>query len=190
MKVLITYASRHGATAGIAARVAARLSRNGIEADLQPVDEVCDVSAYDAVVIGGAAYMSHWLKEAVRFAERHREDLAKRPVWIFSSGPLGTEVVDKQGNDILESSRPREFDTLADLLDPRDEHVFFGAYDPTAAPIGITERMVRHLPAVSEALPRGDFREWTAIDAWADQIAAELARAGRPSGKHSGGDHA
>jgi menaquinone-dependent protoporphyrinogen oxidase len=177
MRVLVAFATRHGATAGIAERVAAVLAAAGLPAEARPVQEVRDVEQYDAVVIGGAAYMFHWLKPAVTFSRRHHRELAARPVWLFSSGPLGTDLVDKDGKNVLETTRPKEFDELVTLLRPRGEQVFFGAYDPDAAPVGLAERFVQHLPAAREALPEGDFRDWPAIDAWAAQIAAELTAA-------------
>lgn len=33
------------------------------------------------------------------------------------------------------------------------------------------------MPAAKAAFPKGDFRDWPAIDAWADTIAHELAGA-------------
>jgi menaquinone-dependent protoporphyrinogen oxidase len=182
VRVLVAYATRHGATAGIAERVATALSTAGLSADARPVEEVEDVERYDAVVLGGAAYMFHWLKPAVTFARRHRKELAARPVWLFSSGPLGTDLVDKEGRNVLETTRPKEFDELSKLLHPRGEQVFFGAYDPDAPPAGLGERFVRHVPAARDALPAGDFRDWPAIDTWAAQIAAEL-RAAQPHGR-------
>ena len=119
MKVLVAYATRHGATAGIAERVAAALTAAGLSAEARPVEDVRDVQPYDAVVIGGAAYMFHWLKPAVTFARRHHKELAARPVWLFSSGPLGTDPVDKDGKNVLETTRPKEFDEFTKLLHPR-----------------------------------------------------------------------
>lgn len=180
MRVLVAYATRHGATAGIAERVAAALTTAGLSAKAQPVEDVKDVKDvkdYDAVVLGGAAYMFHWLKPAVTFARRHRKELAARPVWLFSSGPLGNDLVDKDGKNVLETSRPKEFDELTRLLHPRGEQVFFGAYDPDAPPVGLGERLLQHMPATRDALPAGDFRDWPVIDAWAAQIAAELGSA-------------
>lgn len=178
MRVLVAYATRHGATAGIARRVAAVLTAAGLPAEARPVREVRDVGPYDAVVIGGAAYMFRWLKPAVAFCRRHHRELAARPVWLFSSGPLGTDMVDKEGRNVLETTRPKEFDELTALLHPRGEQVFFGAYDPAAMPVGLAERFMRHMPAAArEALPAGDFRDWPAIDAWAAQIAADLKAA-------------
>ena len=40
--------------------------------------------------------------------------------------------------------------------------------------LGIGERLMRLAPASTGALPSGDFRDWDAIDAWADDIAATL----------------
>lgn len=178
MRVLVAYATRHGATAGIAERIAATLAEHGHTAAARPVESVTDLAEYDAVVLGGAAYMFHWLKPAVAFANRHRHTLAGMPVWLFSSGPIGTDVVDSKGRDVLVTSRPKEFDKLTAALHPRGEKMFFGAYDPDAEPVTMAERMLSRMPVPKAALPAGDFRDWPAIDAWAGQIAAELAPVG------------
>lgn len=171
MNILVGYATRHGATAGIAERIAATLTESGRPAEARPVEEVTTLEGYDAVVLGGAAYMFHWLKPAVKFARTHRAALASRPVWLFSSGPLGTDLVDKDGHDVLQTTRPKEWDELTELLRPRGERVFFGAYDPDAKPVGMGERVIRHMPAARDAMPAGDFRDWAAIDTWAQEIA-------------------
>lgn len=176
MRVLVAYATRHGSTAGIAERIGARLSGAGHDVDVRRVEEVADVEPFDAVVLGAAAYMYHWLKPAGAFATRHRERLAQMPLWLFSSGPIGRDRVDKHGRDVLQASRPREFDRLATALRPRGEQVFFGAWDANAPAVGIADRFMHLLPkSARNAMPSGDFREWDAIDAWADSIAAELA---------------
>ena len=177
MRVLVAYASRHGSTQGIAERIAESLRAAGLEAEARPVSEVKSVTEHDAFVIGSAAYMFHWLKEAKEFVTRHRAVLAERPVWLFSSGPLGTDLVDEDGRDIFEATRPKEFAELQALLRPRGDHVFFGAWDPDAPAIGMAERFVRLMPASKTTLPAGDFRDWAAIDAWAAEIAAALRAA-------------
>jgi len=63
----------------------------------------------------------------------------------------------------------------------RSPQVFFGAYDPDAAPVGLAERFVRHVPAAQDAMPAGDFRDWPAIEAWAAQIASELSDGRAPA---------
>ena len=181
MKVLVAYATRHGATRGIAERVAHRLEENGLQVALQPVHEVRAPETYDAFVIGAAAYYFHWMGEATRFVRRFAPLLGSRPVWLFSSGPLGTDAVDAQGHDVRATSEPREFAELAPLIHPRGRSIFFGAYDPNAAPIGLMERLTRMMPAARNALPAGDFRDWAEIDAWADGIARELTGAEAPA---------
>ena len=175
MKVLVVYASRHGATAGIAERIADTLTRHGLDTTIRSADQAGDVAAFGAYVVGGAAYMTHWLGEVTSFVRRNRRFLGHRPLWLFSSGPIGTELVDDKGRDVRVVSEPREFAEFRDALRPRDSRVFFGAYDPKAPPVGIVERLAQHLPASArDRIPAGDFRDWDDIDAWAERIADEL----------------
>jgi menaquinone-dependent protoporphyrinogen oxidase len=177
MLVLVAYATRHGATQGIAERIAERLRSAGLDAEVHPAADVRDASRYDAFVVGGAAYMFHWLKDATKFVERNHELLAGRPTWLFSSGPVGTDKTDKEGRDVLETTVPKEFAGFRDAIHPRGEKVFFGAMFPDAKPVGMAERFVSLMPAAKDSLPKGDFRDWPEIDAWADEIAHGLAPA-------------
>jgi menaquinone-dependent protoporphyrinogen oxidase len=177
MRVLVAYASRHGATRGIAERVAETLKAQGLDVTLEPVEGATATSDFDAFVIGSGAYVGHWLKEATRFVERNRAVLERRPVWLFSSGPIGTETVDAKGRDVLEASEPHEFADFAATIHPRERRVFFGAFDPDAEPIGLAERLgapFMRMASVRKAMPAGDFRDWPAIEAWAEGIAREL----------------
>jgi menaquinone-dependent protoporphyrinogen oxidase len=179
VSILVAYASRHGATRGIAERIAERLRSGGLDAEVRPAAEVRDAARYDAFVVGAAAYMFHWLKEATEFTKRNRALLAERPTWLFSSGPVGPDRTDEQGRDVLEVTVPKESGDLRDAIHPRGEKVFFGAVDPAARPIDLAERLVSLMPAGRKAIPKGDFRDWPAIDAWADEIARDLVAAGR-----------
>ena len=179
MTTLVAYASRHGATRGIAERIGDVLAREGIEVRVEPVEAVGAVDGYDAFVIGSAAYLGEWLGDATTFVRLHEDTLATRPVWLFSSGPVGPDKADAEGRDLRERSRPREFDEFAGSIHPRDERVFFGAYDPDAEAVGLVERVgswfARWIPEIRESLPAGDFRDWPEIDAWAQGIARDLA---------------
>jgi len=189
MKILVAYASRHGATRGIAERIAAALDRPGLDVDLRAVDQGVDLGAYDAFVVGSAAYLGGWLDEATAFVRRHRAELAVRPVWLFSSGPVGATLVDAKGRDVVAASVPKEFAEFERSIGPRGTQVFFGAYDPDAPTVGIAERVMsrfmRIVPAARNALPIGDFRDWPAIEAWAASIAAELVGAERSDPVHA-----
>ena len=178
MKVLVAYATKHGATQGIAERIAATLRQEGLDASVRTTHDKIDVGAYDAYVIGSAAYMGAWLGEATAFVRQYGALLAERPVWLFSSGPIGTETVDKRGRDVLLGSEPTQFAEFERLIHPRGKRVFFGAFDPDAPPIGMAERLgsgfFKLIPAAREAMPAGDFRDWPAIEAWAREIATAL----------------
>ncbi len=169
MNVVVVYASRYGSTKGIAESIAARLRERGLEAEARSVDSNPDPGAYDAVVLGSAVYLGRWMKEAAEFAERNRAALASRPAWLFSSGPLtlkdGVTVDDP---DVV----PTDIASLRDAIHPRDHRVFFGALDP--GKLGFAQRAMRMLPAARAVLPEGDFRDWDAIGAWADGIAAAV----------------
>jgi menaquinone-dependent protoporphyrinogen oxidase len=177
MRILVTYASRHGATRGIAERIAQTLEHSGMQVTLAPVDGGARPDDYDAFVIGSAAYVGRWLKQATDFVRRHQSVLAGRPVWLFSSGPIGTELVDAKGRDVVKASEPQEFAEFEEALHPRDKKIFFGAFDPEAEPIGLMEKLgapFLRMPSIRKELPAGDFRDWPEIEAWAHAIAREL----------------
>jgi menaquinone-dependent protoporphyrinogen oxidase len=173
MRILVAYASMHGATQGIAERIAERMSAAGVDATAQPVSAAGDLAGYDAFVIGSAAYIGHWQKEATEFVRRNQAVLAVRPTWLFSSGPLGTEPTDAQGRDQGAAAEPNEIAELREAIHPRDHRVFFGALNPRK--LGFRNRAIRTLPAGRALLPEGDFRDWADIEAWASDIAHALA---------------
>jgi menaquinone-dependent protoporphyrinogen oxidase len=172
-RVLVAYATHHGTTREIAERIAVSLNKGGLRASAQEVTDTGDLDGYDAFVVGSAIYAFRWLKEANDFVIRNRQVLSTHPVWLFSSGPLGTSTVDARGQDVRQW--PREVGVLSDLVNGRDHRIFFGAYDPTAKPIGLIERITRASPEAREQLTPGDFRDWDEIDAWASSIVEQLA---------------
>jgi menaquinone-dependent protoporphyrinogen oxidase len=90
MKVLVTAASKHGATAEIVATIGEVLGgEQGLDATVVPPEEVSAVDGYDAVVLGSAVYAGHWMAAAKELVDRAGSALAGKPVWLFSSGPGG-----------------------------------------------------------------------------------------------------
>src|ERR1035438_10759636 len=117
--ILVTHASRYGGTQGIAERIAVTLTACGHQAEAWPIGGPRDLAAYDAFVIGSGVYMGSWLKEARDFVRHHREILATRPVWLFSSGPLGSAKLDAKGRDPLTAAKPKEVAEFSESLRPR-----------------------------------------------------------------------
>ncbi|MGO9318061.1 MAG: flavodoxin domain-containing protein [Terracidiphilus sp.] len=174
MRVLVAYASRYGATQGIAERIAATFRLQGVEATVESVLQAGDPAGYDAAVIGSAIYMLHWMKQATKFVRRNSKALANRPVWLFSSGPLGAKAQDAQGRDLCEILEPKEIAEFKGTVKPREHKVFFGGMEP--AKLGFWHRLIYKVPANRDGaiFPQGDFRNWAAIDAWAGSIAQAL----------------
>jgi menaquinone-dependent protoporphyrinogen oxidase len=162
MAVLVAYASKYGSTQGIAERIAEQLRQLGKQAEARSMDNIADPGSYEAFVLGSGIYAGSWLKEATKWVHRHQAVLDQHPVWLFSSGPLGTEVKD------IDSFRPKEMAEFQQAIRPRDERIFFGALDYHK--LSFPERMI--LKAVRS--PEGDFRDWPAIESWAASIAQDL----------------
>ncbi len=172
MKAIVIYASKYGSTKGIAEYIADKFRQVGMQAEARHVGDIRNPGEYDAFVIGSAIYMMHWLKEATEFVTRNHALLINRPVWLFSSGPLGTRTTDDQGQDLRSVAEPNEIAKFRDLIKPRDHRVFFGVLD--SSKLGFGHRMLRILPAALELLPEGDFRDWKDIETWAMSIARAL----------------
>ena len=173
-RVLVVYASRAGSTKGIAEFICEKLRRHGADASVSDVGQVGEIGDYDAFVIGSAVYMYHWLKEAREFISRNRPTLSTKPVWIFSSGPTGTKPTDSKGRDLREVDKPQELDELRGWINPRDHHMFFGAFFP--------DRLKGTMGFFAKMAPKdqvGDFRNWPEIEAWAAGIAQDLVPQGR-----------
>lgn len=157
--MLVAYASKHGSTREIAEAIAATLRNEGLTAHALPAATVRRLDDHDAVVLGSGLYSATWLRDANRFVRTHLDALRVRPVWLFSSGPL---------------------DRSADLADiPMTPHVA-----AVTGPIGIRGhrtfggQLREDTPGVDAAILAthriGDFRDWSAIAAWARSIAAVL----------------
>jgi menaquinone-dependent protoporphyrinogen oxidase len=159
MTVLVTCASKHGATTEIAEALGRELCARGIDADVIRAEEVDGVGSYDAVVLGSAIYMGHWLPAARAVADVYADDLAEKPTWLFSSGPIG------------DPPRPAEEPNLGDLLErirPRGHRIFAGKLEKEN--LSLTERGIARL--VKQQY--GDFRDWEDVAGLADEIARGL----------------
>ena len=64
MKVLVTAATKHGATGEIAQVIGDALRERGLDSTVLEPEQVDAVDGYDAVVLGSAVYAGHWLKPA------------------------------------------------------------------------------------------------------------------------------
>ncbi|WP_328222532.1 flavodoxin domain-containing protein [Streptomyces sp. NBC_00104] len=161
--VLVAYGTTNGSTAQIAETIAEVLSKEGLAAQALPARSVASVASYDAVVVGGGLYAGRWHRDARRFVRRHRHELAERPLWLFSSGPLDPSASERDIPPVPGVKKDM------DRLDCR-EHVTFGGCLEEGAKGWVAGMILRSGKG-------GDFRDFTAIQEWAARIAAELVGA-------------
>jgi menaquinone-dependent protoporphyrinogen oxidase len=155
MRVLVVFGSKHGGTEGLAHEVGAGLIEAGHEVLVRSARGVDDLSACDAVVVGGALYASFWHKNARRFVRRHEDDLRLMPVWFFSSGPLDDSA---SKGDIAPTWHVKRW---MDRVRARGHVTFGGRLSPEVGGFA--------------ALPRGDFRDMSAARSWGRSTGVELA---------------
>ena len=161
MKVLVTGASKHGATHDIVDVIARALSDRGLDVVDRPINEIDEVAAYDAVILGSAVYVGRWMPEATAFVSDHLAQLALRPVWLFSSGPIGDPP--KPIGD------PSNVAELVAAVSARGHRVFAGRLDSDR--LGLGEKLI----VGALHAPKGDFRDFAQVEAWANEIADVLA---------------
>ncbi len=161
MKVLVSAASKHGATDGIARAIAAQLRADDIEVDEMPIALIgSKIGMYDAFVVGSAVYMGRWLGQARDFVDANADVLGTRPVWLFSSGPI---------TDKADPANSADGESLLKLIHGREHRLFAGKLDKDD--LGWTERAVVRMVHS----PWGDYRPWEEIKTWSDSIARELS---------------
>jgi menaquinone-dependent protoporphyrinogen oxidase len=160
--LLVAYASRHGATAGIAARIAGRLVDAGVSVDLRKLDEIETLDPYDAIVLGAPVYDQSWPPEADAFIAGNREALAARPLWLFSVGSFGDT---KRLIGPLTHKEPRRIAEIRAEIRASEYRVFQGVIQKNQWPFW-SRLLFRALGGRF-----GDHRDWQAIDAWADRLA-------------------
>jgi menaquinone-dependent protoporphyrinogen oxidase len=160
MHVLVSAGSKHGSTLEIADAIGDVLTDRGLPASVVPPDQVETLERYQAVVLGSGVYAGHWTEPARHLVRRLGDELASRPVWLFSSGPIGDPP--KPADD------PVDVREILERTGAREHRVFPG-------------RVLRRLLSFPERaivaafhVPDGDFRDWDAIRAWASQIADSL----------------
>ena len=165
MRVLVTAASRQGSTAEIAQAIGEVLRSRGFEVTVAAPERVGALEQFDAVVLGSAVYTGHWLAPAIELAERIGTQLPGRPVWLFSSGPVGDpsrKLVQQMGAD------PVDLPALLSATHARGHKMLAGKID---------RHKLHGLQRAGLLLFRGldgDFRDWQEVSSWAMSVAEHL----------------
>jgi menaquinone-dependent protoporphyrinogen oxidase len=168
-KILVTYASRTGSTIGVAEAIGKTIAENGSQVVVLPMQEVNDLSSYQAVVAGSAIQNKSWLPEAMQFIRINRSELASKPFAVFL---VCMTLAMRNG----ESYRPFVSEFLAPvraLVKPVSEGLFAGALDIRKIP-SLGDRLKFRLSVLFGVWSEGDHRNWDAIRNWANGLHSQM----------------
>lgn len=164
-KILVTYASQAGSTAGVAEAIGKTLSEGGAQVDVLPMKNVKDLSSYQAVVAGSAIHGQKWLPEAMDFMRDHQAELSRKPFASFMVCiTLSMANADQYREGLKEWMRP-----VAELVRPVSEGYFAGALDFSKLPVSFNTLSMR-LVVLFGVWKEGDHRDWNAIRNWAENL--------------------
>jgi len=163
-RILVAYASKCGSTGQVAKTIGQTLADTGATVDVRPIKDVGDLGNYRAVVLGSAIRRGQWLPEASTFVTTHQQALRQVPTAYFTLCMAlyqDTEENRRKAATYLEPVRQ--------ILNPVEEGFFAGKMD--YGKLSLVERLL--ITQVFK-LPEGDFRNWSAIQTWAQALPARL----------------
>jgi menaquinone-dependent protoporphyrinogen oxidase len=166
-KILVTYASRNGSTAGVAEAIGKSLAEGGAQVDVLPMKDVKDLALYRAVVAGSAIQAAQWLPEAVQFVQAHRVELARKP---FAAFLVCMTLAMKKGD--YREQVAAWLDPVCALVKPVSGGkniplgLFAGVLD-THKIHSFGDRLKFRLSVAMGVWSEGDHRDWNAIRLWA-----------------------
>lgn len=168
-KILVTYASRFGATAGVAEAIGKTLAEHGAQVDVLPMKDVKDIANYQAVVAGSAINGGAWLPEAIHFIQAHQAELRSKP---FAAFQVCMTLAMKNGEQ-YRSHVASWLEPVRRLVRPVSEGLFAGALDIAKIP-SWSDRFKFRLSVLFGVWKEGDHRDWNAIRAWAELLYRSL----------------
>ncbi len=164
-KILVTYASRAGSTAGVAEAIGKTLAESGAQVEVRPMQDVKDLASCRAVVAGSAIQEGRWLPEAMQFMQTHQAALAQKPFAAFLVClTLAMPRADKYREHVATWLEP-----VRALVKPMSEGFFAGALDISKIP-SFRDRLKFRLSVAFGVWSEGDHRDWDAIRAWAADL--------------------
>jgi menaquinone-dependent protoporphyrinogen oxidase len=161
-RILVAYASKKGSTTEIAQAIAKELLAAGHTTDAVEIAKGASPAGYDAVVIGGPLYVGK-IEGMGKFVKRHSAELARVPVAGFVVC-LAAAAKDPEGMAWAEKALHAALDPLR----PVAEMVFAGRLDPSKL------SWLQKWMTEKAKSPVGDFRDWTAIAAWARELPGKM----------------
>lgn len=174
-KILVAYGSKRGTTAEIAEKIGQILRQKGLQVDVLDCGKVNDLTPYSKIILGSSIYIGLWHKKAVCFLKKNIKLLEKLHVWFFICGPTGP------GNPIKQMDSyfyPKSLQPLIERIHPCGITCFGGKLVmKTLNPF--EKWIIKNVKA-----PEGDFRDWQAVESWANTISENLDASKKQKGSN------
>jgi menaquinone-dependent protoporphyrinogen oxidase len=172
--VLVVYASTHGHTAKIAARIAESMRAEGLEVDLRDVTSGDDAKPdrYDIVVVGASLHKEHHQKAIVDWVRVRREALQQQPSVFFSVSLSAAE--DSDESRAATQRCIDEFCTQTGWTPARTEPIAgclqYREYDLFTRQL--MRLLMKHMGHPTDASHDYDYTDWDAVERFGREIAA------------------
>ncbi|MBA4376323.1 MAG: flavodoxin [Anaerolinea sp.] len=168
-KILVTYATCTGSTAGVAEAISKTLAEGGASVDLRPMREVTDLGTYRAVVAGSAVNGGEWLPEAKQFIQTHHMALSQKPFAAFLvCMTLAMPQAEKYRPFVSDYLKP-----VRSMVMPVSEGLFAGTLNLSKLP-SLSDRLKFGVSVLLGIWKQGDHRDWNAIRTWAASLSSLL----------------
>ena len=80
--ILVAFSTNSGSTEDVAKVIAEELNKKGNQASIRNIDEVDDITGYEAVVVGAPMILG-WHRKARKFIKKHETELSRVPTAFF-----------------------------------------------------------------------------------------------------------
>lgn len=178
-EALVVYASTHGHTTKIAARLADAIRGEGLAVDLCDAWQAGHATPrrYDLVVVGGSLHKEHHQKELVDWVIAHRDALAGVPSVFFSvslsaaeDSPESHAATQRCIDAFCKQTgwTPTRTERIAGALQYREYDVFTRQ---------LMRLLMKHKGRPTDASQDYDYTDWDAVERLGRELAAQIETA-------------
>ena len=169
-KILVAYASGYGTTGKVAEIIGQTFCEGGATVDIKWINNIKDLKAYDAVIIGSAIQFDRWMPEARQFVTNHQKALSKLPVaFFFTCLTLSRQTKETEQQA---STYANKLYALYTQGKPISVGRFAGVLDYSK--ISLIARPIFKILYSIIGVKEGDYRDWRMIKTWAKVVHTEI----------------
>ena len=158
-RILVTYATKAGSTAEIAAKIGEHLSARGFAVDVINVKSKPDPKDYQAVILGSCIRMGGWLPEMMDYIKANQFALNATLVALFT-----VHMLNAGDDETSKAARTAYMDKVRAFVSGKEEIYFLGAMNYSK--LSMLDRFISKLVKAEES----DQRDWDKIKNWSETL--------------------